>query len=321
LQQTRVEQGLPYFRKFIKTYPNVQTLAAAPQDEVLKMWEGLGYYNRARNMHETAQYITNEYDGKFPSSYQELKKLNGIGPYTAAAIASFAFNKPHAVVDGNVYRFLSRLFGIKTPVDTTKGKKQFAERAQSLLDKDKPALHNQAMMEFGAIQCTSRKPACMFCPFQQQCIAFQEGAVHEYPVKAKKQKKTHRYFNYLVIQDPNNHYHLEKRGENDIWRNLYQFPLIETTKLVENKQLKRQQRWKQLFKDTQYRVKGTSEEHKQTLSHQHIHARFWHITLKGKPGKAFERFKRVRIESLKEFAFPKIIVCYIEEKILSLHVN
>ncbi|SHI30307.1 A/G-specific DNA-adenine glycosylase [Hymenobacter daecheongensis DSM 21074] len=227
LQQTRVKQGLPYYLDFITTYPTVHDLAAAPEDEVLRHWQGLGYYSRARNMHHTAQQVVREYDGKFPDTYTELLKLRGVGQYTAAAIASFAFGEKVAVLDGNVYRVLARVFGITADIAAPASRKQFQTLADALIPAAAPAEFNQAIMEFGAIQCTPVKPDCLFCPLQQHCFAFQHGMVQELPVKSKAKASRTRYFHYLVLRHGETVY-LKKRGPKDIWQGLYDFALTET---------------------------------------------------------------------------------------------
>ena len=231
LQQTRVEQGLPYFQRFKNRYPAVEDLANAPEDELMKLWEGLGYYSRARNLHSTAKFIANVLNGIFPTAYNDILKLKGVGPYTASAISSFAFGLPHAVVDGNVYRVLSRIFGIDDAIDSTKGKNNFNSLAQELLDKENPAEYNQAIIDFGAIQCSPKSPSCEDCPFNGQCFAFLNNQVDLFPVKSKKIKKKTRFFNYLILNS-NDKLLIGKRSEKDIWRNLYEFPIIETNSLI-----------------------------------------------------------------------------------------
>ena len=200
LQQTRVEQGLPYYLKFIKKYPTINSLAKAPEDEILKLWEGLGYYSRARNLHAAAKEIVVNYNGIFPTTYEEILKLKGVGEYTASAIASFAYDLPRAVIDGNVYRVLTRFFGIHTPVDTSKGKKKIRLLADCLLETQKPALYNQAIMDFGAIQCTPKTPECSVCTLKNACTGYGLKKVNTYPVKSKKIKKRKRHFYYLVLK-------------------------------------------------------------------------------------------------------------------------
>ncbi|OUJ73657.1 A/G-specific adenine glycosylase [Hymenobacter crusticola] len=227
LQQTRVRQGLPYYHDFITTYPTVHDLAAASEDEVLRHWQGLGYYSRARNMHHTAQQVVREYGGQFPQTYAELLKLRGVGQYTAAAIASFAFGERVAVLDGNVYRVLARVFGITADIAAPATRKQFQQLADSLISADAPDQFNQAIMEFGAIQCTPVNPDCLFCPLQSQCFAFQHGMVNELPVKSKAKAGRTRYFHYLVLRHGDTTY-LRKRTGKDIWQGLYDFALTET---------------------------------------------------------------------------------------------
>ncbi|WP_170061914.1 A/G-specific adenine glycosylase [Hymenobacter chitinivorans] len=227
LQQTRVKQGLPYYLDFITTYPTVHDLAAAPEDEVLRHWQGLGYYSRARNMHHTAQQVVREYAGVFPNTYTELLKLRGVGQYTAAAIASFAFGEKVAVLDGNVYRVLSRVFGITSDIAAPATRKEFQALADTLIPAAAPDEFNQAIMEFGAIQCTPVKPDCLFCPLQSQCYAFQHGMVQELPVKSKAKAGRTRYFHYLVLRHADTLY-LKKRTAKDIWQGLYDFALTET---------------------------------------------------------------------------------------------
>ena len=227
LQQTRVEQGLPYFEAFSKTYPTVFDLATAKEEEVLKLWQGLGYYSRARNLHETAKYIVEELNGEFPKSYDGFILLKGIGPYTAAAIASFCYDEPRAVVDGNVYRVLARIFGIHTPINSSLGIKEFQQLANELLDLKKPSTHNQAMMEFGSQQCKPKAALCEKCFFNEKCYAYQKNAVSEFPVKEKKIKIKKRSLYYYIVLDSQKRTLLNKRVHKDIWQNLYDFPLIE----------------------------------------------------------------------------------------------
>lgn len=230
LQQTRISQGLPYFFKFIEEFPTVFHLANASEDQVLKLWQGLGYYSRARNLHSTAKHVAYNLNGIFPSTYKELKTLKGVGDYTASAIASFCYREPVAVVDGNVYRVLSRFFGIDTPINSTEGIKEFKTLAQKLLDKKQPHIYNQAIMEFGALQCSPKSPDCNSCPLQTNCVAFQQDLISSLPRKLKKTKVQEKFYNYLVIVDSRENVLIEKRTGNGIWKNLYQFPLIESPK-------------------------------------------------------------------------------------------
>ncbi len=311
LQQTTVAQGTAYFEKFRERYPSVSDLANAPADDVMKMWEGLGYYSRARNLHETAKHITQALNGLFPNTYDDILKLKGVGTYTAAAIASFAYDLPYAVVDGNVYRVLSRVFGIETPIDTTEGKHKFAELADTVLDKKRPADFNQAIMDFGATHCTPAKPKCAECPFQTECIAFRNNIVDILPVKSKKMVRRTRYFNYLVINEGDCVY-IRKRTEKDIWQELYEFPLIETE---ENVEILRGVNSPIPLSDM--RLIRQSQPFQQLLTHQKIIARFWEFetTKQLDLGDDFQKIKR---ENLSDFATPKIIVIYLKEKVLTL---
>jgi len=227
MQQTRVDQGLNYYHNFTVHFPTVNDLADADEEAVLKLWQGLGYYSRARNLHKTAQEVVTRFQGEFPPSYMDLLSLKGIGPYTAAAIASFAFDLQHAVVDGNVYRVLSRYYGIDTPIDSTAGKKEFQSLADSLIPASMPALFNQAMMEFGAMLCTPNNPACDRCPLVESCLSGRSGLYKVRPVKAKKTAVRDRYFHYFHIEN-NDELLVRKRDFKDVWQNLYEFPMIET---------------------------------------------------------------------------------------------
>jgi A/G-specific adenine glycosylase len=234
LQQTRVDQGLPYYFRFLKQFPDLSALASASEEEVLKCWQGLGYYSRARNMQAAAQYIVTNLNGIFPDSFDKIKEMKGVGDYTAAAIASFAFGIAQAVVDGNVFRVLSRCFAIDTPVDTTSGKKEFFELAQHLLDKKRPALHNQAIMDLGATICTPQAPQCPSCPICDLCLALEKKQIDSLPVKQKKTKTRDRHFFYLLISLPNDCTIVHQRTGKDIWQGLYELPLIEQDDTVEH---------------------------------------------------------------------------------------
>ena len=319
LQQTRVEQGLPYFEKFKDKYPTVKDLALAPEDEIMKMWEGLGYYSRARNLHAAAKYIAHKLDGIFPNTYTGLCDLKGVGPYTAAAIASFAYGLPYAVVDGNVYRVLSRYFGIEEPIDTTTGKRLIANMAQELLDKTQAANFNQAIMDFGATHCTPALPSCERCIMQNECIAFQSKSVDKLPIKSKKLQRRQRFFNYLIL-NWNGHVFIHKRTAKDIWQNLYEFPLIETATLVENSSfLERQPLWQAWMDGKNITFEQASEPIKQELTHQRIIARFWEITVSGVD--TFENsneWTAIKRENVGDYAFPKVIDTYLRQKFLTL---
>lgn len=279
LQQTRVNQGLPYYLDFISTYPTVQDLAAATPDEVLRHWQGLGYYSRARNMHQTAKYITEEYNGIFPDTYQDLLKLKGIGPYTAAAIASFAYKEKVAVVDGNVFRVLARVFGLAENTASPAGKKAFQLLADSLISTDQPDIYNQAIMEFGAIQCTPVTPDCLFCPFQHVCYAFQHGLVQVLPHKLKNKASRLRYFHYLVFEYENRYY-LKKRMQNDIWQGLYDFYLLSAEEQAALSLEAVQQELSHFNQPVTYsQITEPAKTYKRILSHQKILAKFYLIRL------------------------------------------
>lgn len=275
LQQTRVAQGLPYFLKFTKVFPTVFDLAKADESQVLKLWQGLGYYSRARNLHFTAKYVANECGGIFPKSYKELLKLKGVGDYTASAIASICYDEPVAVVDGNVYRVLSRYFGISTPINSTQGIKEFKELAQTLIDASQPGVYNQAIMDFGALHCKPQNPLCNECPIAESCIALAKNTVKNLPVKEKKIKIKKRYFNYLVVDTSNNTTVLKERTEKGIWRGLYQFPLIETQKLTTKTEIIQHDSFTNLFPENSTISLFNKEEIVHKLSHQHLITNFW----------------------------------------------
>lgn len=279
LQQTRVDQGLAYFLRFTETYPDVVNLAKAHEEEVLKLWQGLGYYSRARNLHYSSKYIMNELGGDFPATYNDIIKLKGVGDYTASAIASICFNEPTAVVDGNVYRVLSRYFGIYTPINSTKGVKEFKALAQEVLLKDDPGTFNQAIMEYGARKCVPQNPDCDTCGLKDSCYAYLKGEVKSLPYKEKKLKVRNRYFNYLVIQTEDNCTELEKRA-GGIWTGLYQFPLIETKSEIDYMELIAHDDFQKRFKDSPVIIKElkfSDKPHK--LSHQHIYTKFWLVDI------------------------------------------
>ncbi len=341
LQQTRVEQGLPYFERFKVAYPTVTDLANASEDEVMKLWEGLGYYSRARNLHATAKHIANELKGSFPTTYEGIRSLKGVGDYTAAAIASFAYDLPHAVVDGNVYRVLSRYFGIETPIDSTEGKREFAGIAQRLLEIGKlgnweiepplntpisqfpnfpPAGYNQAIMDFGATHCTPAVPRCPSCPMREYCVAVLEHKTSVLPIKSKKLERRQRFFNYLIFNRLDEVF-IKKRSERDIWQNLYDFPLIETESLEDKRYFltknKTCQAW---LGEADWSLRNVSPPQKQELTHQRIVATFWEVEV----GKDFlpkeTAWQVVERGKLANFAFPKVIDLYINQKFLPLEL-
>jgi len=271
LQQTRVEQGLPYFESILSRFPNVKALADAPLDDLLKHWQGLGYYSRARNMHAAAKQVVNEFGGVFPKNYLTLLRLKGVGEYTAAAISSIVYGEPKAVVDGNVYRVLSRLFNIDTPINSTEGKRIFSNLAAEILDQEHPSRHNQAIMEFGALHCVPVRPDCGTCPLSAHCLALTAGRVAELPVKTRGAAKQERYFLYLVPTD-GQYTWLQQRLEKDIWQNLWEFPLIEFLKAVTLEEILQEPLLKTWFGDA-YNL-GNPLYFKHVLSHRIIHATF-----------------------------------------------
>ncbi len=278
LQQTRIAQGTSYYEKFASEFETIFDLAEAEEKTILKLWQGLGYYSRARNLHSTAKVIASQYNGQFPRSYAELIKLKGIGDYTASAIASIAFEQPHATVDGNVYRVLSRVFGIKTPINDSKGIREFKLLAKELLNPDDPGTHNQALMEFGALVCTPKKPKCNSCIFNHTCYALQEKSIDILPVKLKKLKIRKRYFNYLVVDFKGESTLIQQRKEKDIWQNLYQFPLYETQhNLLDASELMKVIK-SELSINGSFKLQKYNEQpivHK--LTHQTLSATFWVI--------------------------------------------
>lgn len=277
LQQTRVVQGMPYYLKFLDAFPTVRHLANAPEEKVLKFWQGLGYYSRARNLHATAKMVVNEHNGTFPNTYVGLKSLKGVGDYTASAIASICFNIPEPVVDGNVYRVLARYFGVDIPINSSEGIKYFKELARKVMDVDDARDYNQGIMEFGAIQCAPKKPYCMLCPLQESCVALKDNKVDVLPIKLKKTKVRKRYFNYLVFLDGKKNTILEQRKGKGIWQNLYQFPLVESEKELQVEEFEQILMKENRF--PRYRSFSMYNEipivHK--LSHQHLHTKFWII--------------------------------------------
>ena len=309
LQQTRVEQGTPYYLAFIKQYPSVRKLANAPLDDVLKLWEGLGYYSRARNLHVAANQIMQHHNGKFPETHAEILQLKGIGNYTAAAISSFAYNLPHAVLDGNVYRVLSRVFGIETPIDSTIGKSIFQKLADDLLDKKNPSIYNQAIMDFGAILCKPQNPLCEKCPFSSECKALQLNKINLLPIKSKKLIKTERYFHYFVIYDSKNIY-IKQRTENDIWKGLFEFPVEEANGQwsIENSDFIKKI-------DHQSSIINQPLSYKQTLSHQHINGYFYEFSIEKLP-KLDNSYLKIKKSDILNYAFPKIIRSYLENRLI-----
>ena len=287
---------------------DVEALAGASEDEVMKYWQGLGYYSRARNLHVAARSM----NGTFPTTYEGVRALKGVGDYTAAAICSSAYGMPYAVVDGNVYRVLSRYFGIDTPIDSTEGKKLFAALAQEMLDKSRPAVYNQAIMDFGAIQCTPQSPDCMFCPLADSCSALRKGLVAKLPVKQHKTKTTNRYFNYIYVRMGACTY-LHKRTGNDIWKNLFEFPLIETDAPISEEEFGKLPQVRALFVGEEMpALRLVCKNVKHVLSHRVIYTNFYEVVLP-ENSTAFSAFQRVKTEDLEQYAVSRLVHAFLEK--------
>ena len=308
LQQTRVAQGLPYYIKFTEVFPTVFDLANASEEQVLKLWQGLGYYSRGRNLHKTAQIVAFEHKGIFPKTYNELLKLKGIGTYTAAAIASFSQKEVVPVVDGNVYRVLARYFDLETDISSASAKKEFTSLANELIDKKQPDVFNQALMEFGALQCIPKKPNCSICIFNDSCVALQKKKVDLLPIKLKKTKVTERFFNYLVLEDESGQYVIQQRTTKDIWYNLYEFPLIESKKELNEKEVKEKLSTTSFFTNKLLSLKPYDEKSVlHILSHQRLKIRFWEIKVEGILREGISK------EAVKKLPFPIVIFNFIEK--------
>lgn len=312
LQQTRVNQGYGYFLRFIQRFPDIQSLAGAPEDEVLKVWQGLGYYSRARNLHAASRQIVKQFNGTFPVSYNDILSLKGVGEYTAAAVSSIAYNLPHAVVDGNVFRVVARLFAIGEPMHTAKGKRLFAEIAQTILDEQNPGNHNQAIMELGALICTPLQPKCRECPLQVVCSAYERDDVRSFPVKKGKTLQKELFFNYFHIEQ-NGYTYIQKRDDSDIWKNLYEFPLIESAYPTDLLRLQTDERFLNLFPSTDPIYFQHKLRLKHVLSHRIIHTDFYFTEL-DKSSVFNQNEKLVKIESatLPEYPVSRLIHKYIE---------
>ncbi|PWT97947.1 MAG: A/G-specific adenine glycosylase [Bacteroidetes bacterium] len=314
LQQTRVEQGWTYYERFIKKFPNIKALASAPEEEIFKLWEGLGYYSRCRNLIASARILHNNYQDKFPETYQEILELKGIGPYTAAAIASFAFNLPHAVVDGNVFRVISRFFGIEKPINSNEGRKFFVALSEELLDSQNPAAYNQAIMDFGATVCKPVSPLCKECPFKLKCSAYRKNKVAELPIKTNSISKKTRWLNYYLIRCGDGLY-IKKRTEKDIWQNLYEFFLVESKSEMCDEQLKNE--LSSIVSRKQSKMVNISGTYKQKLTHQDLFVRFIELTI-DKPIAGLKDFELVKFDQLKRFPFPKLLISFLLEKNVNL---
>ncbi len=315
MQQTRIDQGTSYYLRFVKRFPDIFELAKAKEEDVLKLWQGLGYYSRARNLYATAIEIANNHNGKFPENYSELLKLKGIGEYTAAAIASFAFNLPYAVTDGNVARLMARYCAIRTPVNTSKGKKIIQEKATKYMDRAQPALYNQAIMEFGALICKPVSPLCSSCIFNTKCQALKKHLVNDIPSKLGKIKTTDRFFNYLFVKNKNDNIFIKKRTENDIWKGLYDFPMIETKEKISKKKLEDILRSEKYFGNKGIRIQSTSTEYIHILSHQKLHAVFYSFTFSEKfhIDGFNKKYKKVDHDQLKKYPIPRLVEKFLQD--------
>jgi A/G-specific adenine glycosylase len=310
LQQTRVEQGWNYYNNFISKYPGIAKLAAAPDQEVFKLWEGLGYYNRCRNLLFTARQIQKERKGSFPDTYEDILALKGVGPYTAAAISSFAFNLPHAVVDGNVFRVLARFYGVSEPIDTTRGKQVFTELAEQALDKKRPGLYNQAIMDFGAVVCKPVAPACRICPLQPHCRAYAEGTVNQLPVKEKNLQRKTRWFYYFLFEVKGK-VCVHQRAAKDIWQGLFEFYLFEAPE-----QLRWDEQAVHNWLEEQMGIPGggtvkIAPVSVQQLTHQQIKGQFIRVSLQQRPA-FLKKYQWQPVPALRELPFPKFITQHLE---------
>ena len=315
LQQTRVNQGWEYYLRFIEKYPTVKSLADAPEQDVLKLWQGLGYYSRARNLHFAAKSIVKENKGKFPNEYKSIRALKGVGDYTAGAIASIAFDLQHPAVDGNVMRVYSRLFGITTPVDSAEGKKRIFETAAELLPAKNPGTYNQAVMELGAMVCLPAKPDCEHCPVQDACYAYAHKNVSQFPVKEGKTKVRNRYLNYLVIMQGDKLL-IRIRKEKDIWQGLHDFPMIESGKSITESKFLKDKEWEKIIHISKPIVKDVSEEYVHILSHQKLFARFYNMEATSKISKLPLDSFWIKTKDLEKYAVPRLIDIYIRKKLL-----
>ena len=308
LQQTRVEQGLGYYRRFITQYPDIHQLAAAPAEQVYKLWEGLGYYTRCKNLLHTAKRISAEMQGNFPRNYEDILQLKGVGPYTAAAISSFAYELPYAVLDGNVFRVLARYFGISEPVNSPAGRKIFESLATDLLDRKKPSVYNQAIMDFGATVCKPLSPGCTACTLRHGCHAFQKDLVHLLPVKEKKQLIRRRWF-YFLVCEWNGRFAVRKRGSGDIWENLFEFPSLEAGEGLSARRLASAARKSGIqARHTAFRADGSFE---QQLTHQKIHAHFFIVSLDQRESLKGD-WTWIAGDKIHKLAFPRILREYIQ---------
>ncbi|MCX6257405.1 MAG: A/G-specific adenine glycosylase [Bacteroidia bacterium] len=312
LQQTRVSQGTDYYYRFIEKFPDISTLAAASEEEVMKVWQGLGYYTRARNLHHTAKTIINEYSGIFPSDYDEILKLKGIGPNTAAAVSSFAFKTNKPVMDGNVVRIVSRLFGVLHSVNSSVGRTIISNYVSQLMNQSSPDMFNQAIMDFGALCCTPSKPGCKHCPFNRVCYAYLHDRIEEFPVRKKKTEMKSRFFNYLDIRSQGFTY-IKKRTNNDIWKNLYEYPLIETKSDMLLQDVIASDAWAILFNGIDTDVYGISSEYLHQLTHRRIKARFIRVVVNSQQAWIPVDYTRIKSEDIINYPVSGLMAKYIKE--------
>ncbi|MCT1531638.1 A/G-specific adenine glycosylase [Sphingobacterium daejeonense] len=309
LQQTRVEQGMPYFLRFVENYPNVTKFANADEADILRLWQGLGYYSRARNMHKASKQVIDLHKGVFPVDYHDLLKLPGVGEYTAAAISSFANNQPYAVLDGNVFRVLARYFGIHEPINSTAGKKIFANLAEEMLDLNHPAEYNQAIMDFGSMQCKPKNPNCEECILRLDCVAYQDNLVDQLPQKIKAKKSRDRFFHYFIIQKEDSVL-MSQRTEGDVWANLFEFPMIETTTDLNVAELVQMKEYQEAFGNIQpIQIKG---QIKHILSHQNIFAKFYTLNIDNMELGKKSHWNYCLLENLDKLAKHKLISSFVE---------
>lgn len=308
LQQTKISQGTSYYLKFKEKFNNIFLLAQADEKEILILWQGLGYYSRARNLHATAKYVSVELKGRFPENYIDLVQLKGIGDYTASAIASICFDKPEATVDGNVYRVLSRYFGIYYPINSTQGIREFKQLAQLLLDRSKPGIHNQALMEFGALVCKPVNPDCLACNLNQSCYALEKNKIKILPVKTNKIKIKKRYFNYLILNNQDRSTYILQRTKNDIWKKLYEFPLHESEKPLNLKDFIKTPIFDSFVKQNSYHVtKFNDKQIVHKLTHQYLYTTFWIVDINGE-------LKNEQLwENLTNFALPTLLLNFVDK--------
>jgi A/G-specific adenine glycosylase len=310
LQQTRIDQGMAYYQRFAEAFPDVASLAGAPEDQVMKLWQRLGYYSRARNLHAAAKMVQSEFNGLFPDDYKQMIRLPGVGPYTAAAVVSIAYGKPHAVVDGNVYRLLSRWFGISTPIDTTAGQKEFSALASALIPGNRPGDFNQAMMDFGSMVCKPLAPLCSNCPLAAGCHAFKQQKISSYPAKAGKTKVHNRYLLYLIALDQHGNTFIRRRDGNGIWQGLYEFPIMEFENSAMLENFSGSSDFTQFYQQQDAIITRVSDINVHQLSHQKLHIVFVHAQIL--EPKFQKEFQAIQMNELHQFALPRAITRYLE---------